>query len=398
MDNLYTVSELTRHIKRLIEGDMLLNRVYVKGEVSNLKYHTSGHIYFTLKDSGSQIPCVMFAGKRPGISFRMEDGQSIIVFGSVSVFEMGGRYQIYADEIRLDGIGRLYEMYEELKRKLNAEGLFDVSRKKPIPKYAKSIGIVTASTGAAIQDICQICRRRNPYIKLLLYPAQVQGTGASDTIVKGIRALDGKVDVIIVGRGGGSIEDLWAFNEEKTARAIFECDTPIISAVGHETDTTIADYVSDLRAPTPSAAAELAAFEYRELERELVILHERLLEGLQDCIQSKRDILSLLEVQLKRQSPSGRLALQKQQVAGFSEKLNAIIKAIISSKRADVKYLSGRLAALDPVKKLESGFSYITDAKGENITSIKGLKKEDLINVTVTDGYITAKITDVESR
>ncbi len=396
MDKAYSVTELTSYIKRSFDMDMFLNRIYVKGEVSNCKYHTSGHIYFTLKDSNAQIACVMFAGKRPGISFRLEDGQSVIVLGSVSVYEAAGKYQIYADEIRLDGIGRLYEMYEELKKKLDAEGLFDVSHKVPIPKYARTVGIVTASTGAAIQDICKISKRRNPYVKLFLYPAQVQGTGASDTIVKGIRALDGKVDVIIVGRGGGSIEDLWAFNEEKTARAIYTCRTPIISAVGHETDWTISDYVADLRASTPSAGAELAVYDIKELERTFAILHERLYGGMETCINVSRERVKRLEEKLKLRSPSNRLLLQKKEVKELSMKLERAMNNVINEKRMKMKYLSGKLLVLDPVKKLESGFSYVTNENGENVTSVKGLRKDDNISITVTDGVIKAKITEIK--
>ena len=235
MANIYSVAQINTYIKHMFQGNSILNSIYVKGEVSNCKYHTSGHVYFTLKDGIAQISCVLFAGRRAGISFRMEDGQSVIVFGSISVYERDGKYQLYAEEIRLDGIGRLYEEFAYLKKKLGAQGLFDGAHKKAIPAYAKTIGIVTALTGAALQDIRQIAKRRNPYVQLVLYPAKVQGEGAADTIVRGIASLDGKVDVMIVGRGGGSIEDLWAFNEEKVVRAVYECHTPIISAVGHET-------------------------------------------------------------------------------------------------------------------------------------------------------------------
>ncbi len=396
MDKSYSVTELTGYIKRRFDTDLLLNRIYVKGEVSNCKYHTSGHIYFTLKDSNAQIACVMFAGKRPGISFKLEDGQSVVVLGSVSVYEAAGRYQVYADEIRLDGIGHLYEMYEALKRKLDAEGLFDVSHKVPIPRYAKTVGIVTASTGAAIQDICQISARRNPYVKLVLYPAQVQGVGASDTIVKGIRALDGRVDVIIVGRGGGSIEDLWAFNEEKTARAIYACRTPIISAVGHQTDWTIADFVSDLRAPTPSAGAELAVYDINELKKTLVILHERLYDGMENNIRLSKERVKRLEEKIRILSPANKLQLQKKEVKELSMKLDNAIKNVINESRLKVKYLSGKLLVLDPVKKLESGFSYVTNETGENITSVKKIRKDDNISITVTDGVIKAKVTEIK--
>ena len=257
-EQVYSVSQVNVYIKNMFLRETVLNNIYIKGEVSNCKYHTSGHIYFTLKDAKGQMACVMFAGQRSGLSFRMQEGQSVIVLGSISVYERDGKYQLYAREILKEGQGALYEKYEQLKRQLEGEGLFLQEHKKAIPFYSKKIGIVTASTGAAIQDICNISARRNPYVQLILYPAKVQGEGAAKTIVKGIKTLDkAGVDVIIVGRGGGSIEDLWAFNEEIVARAIYECNTPIVSAVGHETDTTIADYVSDLRAPTPSAAAEL---------------------------------------------------------------------------------------------------------------------------------------------
>ena len=259
MRNVYTVKQVNAYIKNMFTQDFMLNRIYIKGEVSNCKYHTSGHLYFSLKDESGTIACVMFAGQRSGLSFRMREGQQVIVLGSVSVYERDGRYQVYAKEIVLDGAGLLYEKFIKLKKELEEMGMFAPEYKKPIPKYVRTVGVVTAPTGAAVRDIINITRRRNPYVQILLYPALVQGDGASESVVRGIRALEeAKVDVMIVGRGGGSIEDLWAFNEENVARAVFECSVPVISAVGHETDTTIIDYVADLRAPTPSAAAELA--------------------------------------------------------------------------------------------------------------------------------------------
>ena len=254
MRNVYTVKQVNAYIKNMFTQDFMLNRIYIKGEVSNCKYHTSGHLYFSLKDESGTIACVMFAGQRSGLSFRMQEGQQVIVLGSVSVYERDGRYQVYAKEIVLDGAGLLYEKFVKLKKELEEMGMFAPEYKKPIPKYVRTVGVVTAPTGAAVRDIINITRRRNPYVQILLYPALVQGDGASESVVRGIRALEeAKVDVMIVGRGGGSIEDLWAFNEEKVARAVFECSVPVISAVGHETDTTIIDYVADLRAPTPSA-------------------------------------------------------------------------------------------------------------------------------------------------
>ena len=266
MRNVYTVKQVNAYIKNMFTQDFMLNRIYIKGEVSNCKYHTSGHLYFSLKDESGTIACVMFAGQRSGLSFRMQEGQQVIVLGSVSVYERDGRYQVYAKEIVLDGAGLLYEKFIKLKKELEEMGMFAPEYKKPIPKYVRTVGVVTAPTGAAVRDIINITRRRNPYVQIFLYPALVQGDGASESVVRGIRALEeAKVDVMIVGRGGGAIEDLWAFNEEKVARAVFECSVPVISAVGHETDTTIIDYVADLRAPTPSAAAELAICNYREL-------------------------------------------------------------------------------------------------------------------------------------
>ena len=265
MKNVYTVRQVNSYIKNMFAQDFMLNRIYVKGEVSNCKYHTSGHIYFSLKDESGTIACIMFAGSRAGLSFRMQEGQQIIVLGYIGVYERDGRYQLYAREIVRDGAGALYEKFEALKKELAEMGMFAPEYKRPIPPYVKTVGIVTAPTGAAVRDIINIAHRRNPFVQLILYPALVQGEEAPQSIVRGIRALEKQgVDVMIVGRGGGSMEDLWAFNEECVARAVFECSVPVISAVGHETDTTIIDFVADLRAPIPSAAAELAVYEYRD--------------------------------------------------------------------------------------------------------------------------------------
>ena len=291
MRNVYTVKQVNAYIKNMFTQDFMLNRIYIKGEVSNCKYHTSGHLYFSLKDESGTIACVMFAGQRSGLSFRMQEGQQVIVLGSVSVYERDGRYQVYAKEIVLDGAGLLYEKFIKLKKELEEMGMFAPEYKKPIPEFVRTVGVVTAPTGAAVRDIINITRRRNPYVQILLYPALVQGDGASESVVRGIRALEeAKVDVMIVGRGGGSIEDLWAFNEENVARAVFECSVPVISAVGHETDTTIIDYVADLRAPTPSAAAELAVDDYRSVIEAVSIYRQRLyraMSGKMDLYRSR---------------------------------------------------------------------------------------------------------------
>jgi len=277
MKNTYSVGQVNRYIKNMFTQDYLLQKIYVKGEVSNCKYHTSGHIYFSLKDETGTLNCVMFAGHRRGLAFAMKNGDKVIVGGSVDVYERDGRYQMYAKEITLEGAGALYERYLALKQELEDMGMFAQEYKQPIPRFIRRLGVVTAPTGAAVQDIRNISYRRNPYLQIILYPALVQGAGAAESIVKGIQMLDKTdVDVIIVGRGGGSIEDLWAFNEEIVARAIFECSTPIISAVGHETDFTIADFAADLRAPTPSAAAELAVDDYRSVIEAVSIYRQRL--------------------------------------------------------------------------------------------------------------------------
>ena len=325
--NVYSVRQVNAYIKNMFVQDFMLNRIYVKGEVSNCKYHTSGHIYFSLKDESGAIACVMFAGeRRTGLTFRMQEGQKVIVLGSVSVYERDGRYQLYAREILPDGEGDLYRRYEQLKRELEEMGMFSAEYKQPIPFYNRKIGIVTAPTGAAIRDIMNISRRRNPYVQLILYPALVQGEQAAESIVKGIQTLDAYgVDVMIVGRGGGSIEDLWAFNEEIVARAIFECRTPVISAVGHETDTTIADYVADLRAPTPSAAAELAVVDYRQLVESVRIFKNQLADRVEQKIVRNRDRARYLQARLLQASPQYQLREKRQYAADLNDKMRKFI-------------------------------------------------------------------------
>ncbi len=274
--NAYTVGQVNAYIKNMFAEDFMLHGICIQGEVSNCKYHSSGHIYFTVKDEKAAIAAVMFARDRKGLNFYMQEGDRVLVTGSVEVYERDGRYQLYAKEIEKDGEGSLFLRFEALKRELEEMGMFAAEYKKQIPRYIRTLGVVTAPTGAAVQDIRNIAGRRNPYVQVILYPAKVQGDGAAESIVNGICALDALgVDVLIVGRGGGSIEDLWAFNEETVARAIFECNTPVISAVGHETDTTIADFVADLRAPTPSAGAELAVYDVFELFEEMAGLEHR---------------------------------------------------------------------------------------------------------------------------
>ena len=308
MSSIYTVGQVNAYIKKMFVQDFMLNRIAVKGEVSNCKYHRSGHIYFSLKDETGTMACVMFAGARRGLAFQMKDGDKVVAEGSVDVYERDGRYQLYARRITLEGAGLLYERFLALKAELEEMGMFAPEYKQPIPAYVRRLGIVTAPTGAAVRDIQNIALRRNPFIQLILFPALVQGQGAAESIVKGIKALDRLgLDAIIVGRGGGSIEDLWAFNEEAVARAIFECKTPVISAVGHETDTTIADFAADLRAPTPSAAAELAVADVRGILESLAQYRRRLRTGFCRVLEGERDRLLQYRTRWNFLSPENQI-------------------------------------------------------------------------------------------
>ena len=396
MNQVYSVTEVNLYIKNMFVRDRVLNQICMKGEVSNCKYHSSGHIYFTLKDETGQMACVMFAGQRTGLRFRLEEGQSVLVVGSISVYERDGKYQMYAREIRLDGLGLLYERFEALKKSLYAEGLFDPSLKKAIPEYPKKIGIVTASTGAAIQDIINISKRRNPYVQLILYPAKVQGEGAAETVVRGIKKLDALgVDTIIVGRGGGSIEDLWAFNEEIVARAIFLCNTPIISAVGHETDVTIADYVADLRAPTPSAAAELAVNDVSILLSSFVDYHSALTQEMMRKISLKRNQAEQLKMRLGYVSPIYQIRQKRQMSVDFEEKLSRMMHQVLNNKKHAMHLYIERMKGLSPLQKLSSGYSYVADEEGKVVNSIAKVKSGDHVTISVTDGSIKAVVETV---
>lgn len=392
--NVYSVAQVNRYIKNMFTQDFMLNRIYVKGEVSNCKYHTSGHIYFSLKDESGAIACVMFAGdRRSGLAFRMQEGQKVIVLGSVSVYERDGRYQLYAREIMPDGEGDLYRQFELLKKDLEEMGMFAQEFKQPIPFYSRTIGIVTAPTGAAIRDIMNISRRRNPYVQLVLYPALVQGEQAADSIVRGIRTLDQYgVDVIIAGRGGGSMEDLWAFNEEKVARAIFECRTPIISAVGHETDTTIADYVADLRAPTPSAAAELAVTDYWQLMSGLELYRNQLADRLEQKIHNDRQRAEYLRLRLLQASPEYQLREKKQYAADLEERLKRSMDQKLTDRKHKIALYAERLDGVSPLKKLQQGYSYTEASDGKALRSVSQVAPSDLLLIHVTDGTIQAEV------
>lgn len=397
MQNIYTVAQINTYIKNMFTQDYLLQCVHVQGEVSNCKYHSSGHIYFTLKDKKGTLSCVMFAGNRKGLDFTMAEGQQVIVEGSIDIYERDGKYQLYARKIKKDGAGALFEQFERLKQELLERGLFAKEYKQPIPKYIRTLGVVTASTGAAIRDIINITKRRNPYVQIILYPAIVQGDAAPASIVQGIRALEQLgVDVMIVGRGGGSLEDLWAFNTELVAQAVFDCSVPIISAVGHETDTTIIDFVSDLRAPTPSAAAELAVFDVSYLLEQLNGMQTQLQEAMRQKVYMAKMQMGQKEQLLKSLSPMAMIREKKFQCIRCEEVLNEIMNRKIRDKKHQLQLQIERLGGLSPLQKLQQGYSYVADNENKNIRSISQIKEDDILRVYVTDGAIVAKVQEVQ--
>ena len=399
MKNIYSVGQVNRYVKNMFVQDYFLQKLYVKGEVSNCKYHTSGHIYFSLKDETGVLSCVMFAGHRRGLSFRMKDGDRVVVGGTVDVYERDGRYQLYAKEITLEGAGALYERFLQLKQELEEMGMFAQEYKQPIPRFIRRLGVVTAPTGAAVQDIRNISLRRNPYLQIILYPALVQGEGAAQSISRGIRMLDAAdVDVIIVGRGGGSIEDLWAFNEEEVARAIFECRTPVISAVGHETDFTIADFVADLRAPTPSAAAELAVDDYRSVVETAAAYGERfrrVMRGRMDLFQSR---LGQYRMKLQYLSPENRLRENRQRLADTEDRIRGGMEQKLQENRHRLSIYIERFSGLSPLRKLNQGFSYVADANGKTVTKVEQVSPGDLLTISVTDGTMKAIVKDLRKE
>ena len=379
--------------------DFALNHIYVRGEVSNCKYHSSGHIYFTLKDRGGAIACVMFAGNRKGLNFRMSEGMAVIVYGSVSVYERDGKYQLYAREIIQEGAGRLYEAYEALKKKLLAEGLFDEEHKQKIPKYPKRLGVVTARTGAAVQDIINVSLRRNPWLQIVFCPAAVQGDGAAQSVVRGIHALEAAgVDVMIVGRGGGSIEDLWAFNEEIVARAVYECSVPVISAVGHETDTTIIDFVSDLRAPTPSAAAELAVPDMRVILGQIQGYEESLSHAMEQAVLRNRQRVDNYQRIFRHLNPQSRLNDRRQRLMEIEERLRIGMNRKLDAAKSELAIRTQKLEGVSPLRQLERGYAYVSDEEGHGITSAGQVTKGQRLLLDVRDGRIESEVTAVKKR
>lgn len=393
MQNIYSVAQVNSYIKNMFTQDFMLQSIFVKGEVSNCKYHSSGHIYFTLKDRKGTIACVMFAGNRNGLNFQLSEGQQVVVGGTIDVYERDGRYQLYAKAITLDGAGALYERFELLKRKLEEMGMFAAEYKQKIPFFVNKLGVVTAPTGAAVRDIINVATRRNPYIQIILYPAIVQGDEAPASVVNGIHALERQgVDAIIVGRGGGSIEDLWAFNEEIVAKAIFDCSVPIISAVGHETDTTIADYVADLRAPTPSAAAELAVKDVSALFMQMYTYRRQLTRALQNLVTGKGLLLQNYRTKLQYLNPVSKIREKRTAGLELENRLEHGMERVLEKKKHQFAMYVEMLKGLSPLGKLSSGYAYVASEDGSSIKSIHQIQKDDILKVHVTDGVIKTRV------
>ncbi len=395
--NIYSVGQVNAYIKNMFAQDFMMSRIRVSGEVSNCKYHSSGHIYFTLKDNTGVLSAVMFAGSRKkGLTFPMKAGDNVIVSGAIRVYEKNGSYQLYAEEILPQGTGLLYQKFEELKNRLEEMGMFDAEYKQPIPKYTSVIGVVTAPTGAAVRDIQTVSYRRNPFVQLVLYPAQVQGDGAAESIANGIRALTARgVDVMIVGRGGGSIEDLWAFNEELVARAIFDCPVPIISAVGHETDVTIADYVADWRAPTPSAAAELAVFDAAQFLQEVEAIRLTLNRGIGDRLEQTEERIRRVRAELLARSPNVRLTENRHRAADIAAQLQNRMEQTVSERRHRLALFAEALSSRSPLERLSSGYAFVEGPDGKRVREAASLTSGDRIRAWLADGSFTAEVDEV---
>lgn len=390
---IYSVGQVNRYIKNMFTQDYALRKIYVRGEISNLKYHSSGHIYFTLKDEQGILNAVMFRSSAQGLNIRLQNGMRVVCGGSINIYEDRGSYQMYVQVLEPDGKGALAEAYEKLKNELEEMGVFAPEYKQPIPAWSRKIGVVTASTGAAIRDICNITARRNPCVTLYLYPALVQGANASASIAAGIEALDEMgLDVIIVGRGGGSIEDLWAFNERETAMAIFNARTPIISAVGHETDVTIADFAADLRAPTPSAAAELAVFDYEALMNVLDVRLGQMNQAMENQLFHKQNALEALNRRLQILNPEQQLAQKKERFSYLSQRLSQVMDQKMDHYRHRFTLQAGKLEMLSPLKRLSGGFAYVQNESGHAVHRAEELKTDQIVTLQFSDGRISARI------
>ena len=395
-DKYLTVTQINKYIKYKMDNDSNLSVVYLKGEISNFKNHSSGHLYFTIKDESSRILAVMFRGNASKINFKPVDGSKVLVVGRISCYEASGNYQIYVEEMLEDGVGNLYLEFEKLKKKLGDKGYFDDMYKKPIPKFPRRIGIITAPTGAAIRDIITTINRRYKLVELYIFPSLVQGENAKDDIVKNLeRANNYDLDLIILGRGGGSIEDLWAFNEEVVADAIFKSNIPIISAVGHEIDFTISDFVSDLRAPTPTAAAELSVPNTMDLINYIKQLEIRASKSMENIIDVKKSRLNSLVNSYVLKNPKNMYEIKSQKLDNLVDKLNIYIKRNLNDKNNRFINILNKLDALNPINTIKRGYS-ITKSKDKVITSINSVVENDIITTDLVDGVITSKVVKVE--
>jgi len=394
---IYSVWEITRYIRQKLDSDELLRDIYIKGELSNVSQPTSGHVYFTLKDEYSELRCVMFRNRNALLKFRLEDGMSVIVRGHISVYEKRGRYQLYVEELQESGIGALYRAFEQLKKKLKDEGMFDATHKKPIPVIPHTIGIITSPTGAAIRDMINITRRRFPHVHILLAPVAVQGEEAAPQIVNAIKLMNRvnreleKVDVLVVGRGGGSIEELWAFNEESVARAIFASEIPVISAVGHETDFTISDFVADRRAATPSEAAELVVPDKRQIEKNMSTLELQLRQNIYKLIEQQRRRLESIEKNVLFRKPTERINQYRQMVDEVKRTLIAEVMHRVQLHRKGLQALTGKLDALSPRAILERGYS-ICLKEQKVVRSVMDISTGDMLRILFRDGEAISEV------
>ena len=403
MDNskmILSVSQINEYIRALISRDEILSMVFVRGEISNLTFHRTGHIYFTLKDEGSVIKSVMFRSSVGRVKFALKEGMNVIVYGRISVYPASGQYQLYAEDIQPDGIGALYIAYEQIKEKLAAEGLFDQSRKKPIPKLPATVGIITSPTGAAIHDMINVISRRFPLTKILLYPALVQGDNAYKTLIEGLEFFNREknADVIIIGRGGGSMEDLWAFNSVDLAYAVARSEIPVISAVGHESDFTICDFVADLRAPTPSAAAELAVPDSFTVKRFISDSARAMEKQLTNQIQQYRKNILALSSSRVLTSKEALLDEYKMKLGIISDKLDSGIDAIINNKITRYQILTAKLGAISPLNTLSRGYAIVQNENGKTISRIGDVNENDIINISLADGAARASVIEIKQN
>ncbi len=392
-----TVSAINSYMKKIIDNDFILNNTYVKGELSNFKVHSSGHAYFSIKDETSKLSCVMFKTHASNLKFLPKDGMKVIIKGKISVYQKDGTYQLYCEEIKPEGMGELYLAFQKLKERLENEGVFDIEHKQPLPKFPRKVGIVTSPTGAAVKDIINVAKRRNRNVNLLIYPALVQGINSAEDIIRGIEVLNSRddIDIIILARGGGSIEELWSFNDERLAYAVFNSKKPIVTGVGHEIDYTIVDFVGDLRAPTPSAAAEIAIPRLDEMKERVVSNRSLLDDSIHFIIEDKFNAVDRLKRTLEYKSPENYIANQQKNISLLKERLNEKSLKRIESEKEKLSKYNALLNAHNPLNVLNKGYSIIRDTEGEIISSVGKLKAKNKITIRLKDGQVSANLSEI---